>query len=56
LAVGCAYILRGGGGDPISYAAGSGVLDEGSLVAKQRLSQEIEKGEIVPDGISRDEV
>ena len=31
LAVGGAWILRGGGGDPISYAAGSGVLDKGAL-------------------------
>jgi Major intrinsic protein/Uncharacterized protein conserved in bacteria (DUF2252) len=29
LAVGCAVILRGRGGDPISRAAGSGVLDPG---------------------------
>jgi aquaporin Z len=27
IAVGCAYVLRGRGGDPISYAAGSGRLD-----------------------------
>jgi aquaporin Z len=27
IAVGCAYILRGAGGDPTSYAAGSGSLD-----------------------------
>ncbi len=27
IAVGCAYILRGGGGDPIAYVAGSGRLD-----------------------------
>jgi aquaporin Z len=53
IAVGCAHILRGGGGDPISYAAGSGVLDKGALVAKQRLSQEIEHGEVVPPGIAR---
>jgi aquaporin Z len=26
IAVGCAYILRGGGGDPVAYAAGSGTL------------------------------
>jgi aquaporin Z len=51
IAVGCAYILRGGGGDPISYAAGSGVLDEGSLAAKQRLSEGIDRGEVVPPGI-----
>src|SRR6266699_228809 len=27
IAVGCAYVLRGGGGAPISYAAASGTLD-----------------------------
>lgn len=27
IAVGCAFVLRGGGGDPTSYAAGSGALD-----------------------------
>ena len=26
IAVGCAFILRGAGGDPTSYAAGSGTL------------------------------
>jgi len=26
IAVGCAYVLRGGGGDPVAYAAGSGRL------------------------------
>jgi aquaporin Z len=52
IAVGCAQILRGGGGDPISYAAGSGVLDKGALVAKQRLSQEIDRGDVVPPGIA----
>ena len=30
IAVGCAYILRGRGGDPISHAAGSRLLDKGS--------------------------
>jgi aquaporin Z len=52
IAVGFAQILRGGGGDPISYAAGSGVLDKGALVAKQRLSQEIDRGDVVPPGIA----
>jgi aquaporin Z len=52
IAVGCAYVLRGAGGDAISYAAGSGALDEGSLVAKERLSREIDQGEIVPPGIA----
>ncbi len=27
IAVGCAYVLRGGGGDPMAYIAGSGALD-----------------------------
>ena len=52
IAVGCAYVLRGGGGDAISYAAGSGVLDEGSLAAKQRLARDIDRGEIAPPGIA----
>ena len=51
-AVSCAFVLRGRGGDPIAYAAGSGVLDEGSLAAKQRLSQEIDRGKVVPPGIT----
>jgi aquaporin Z len=53
IAVGCAIVLRGRGGDAISYAAGSGVLDEGSFAAKQRLSGEIDRGEIVPPGIAK---
>ena len=52
IAVGCAHILRGAGGDAISYAAGSGALDEGTLVAKERLSQKIDHGEVVPPGIA----
>ncbi len=52
IAVGCASVLRGRGGDAIARAAGSGVLDEGSLAAKQRLSQAIDSGEIVPPGIA----
>jgi aquaporin Z len=52
IAVGCASVLRGRGGDAIARAAGSGVLDEGSLTAKQRLSQAIDSGEIVPPGIA----
>jgi aquaporin Z len=51
IAVGCAFVLRGRGGDPISYAAGSGALDEGSLAARQRLSQAIERGEVIPSDI-----
>lgn len=52
IAVGCAYVLRGRGGDPISYAAGSGELDTGALRDRQRLSQEIDRGEVIPPGIA----
>ncbi len=52
IAVGIASVLRGRGGDAIARAAGSGVLDEGSLAAKQRLSGAIDRGEIVPPGIA----
>jgi aquaporin Z len=57
IAVACARALRGRGGDVISRAAGSGVLDEGALdegalAAKAKLSEEIEQGKIVPPGIA----
>jgi aquaporin Z len=52
IAVGCALILRGRGGDVISRAAGSGVLDRGALAAKARLSEQIEQGKVVPEGIT----
>ncbi len=52
IAVGCAYVLRGPGGDPIARAAGSGVLTPGSLEEKQRLSGKIDRGEVVPPGIA----
>jgi aquaporin Z len=51
IAVGIASVLRGRGGDAIARAAGSGVLDEGSLAAKQRLSEAIDRGDTVPPGI-----
>ncbi len=51
LAVGCAVILRGRGGDPIAHAAGSGVLDRGDLEQKARLSKDIDAGKVVPPGI-----
>jgi aquaporin Z len=50
IGVGCAMILRGPGGDPISHAAGSGVLTPGRSEAKAALSQEIEQGKAVPPG------
>jgi len=52
IAVGCAFVLRGRGGDVISRAAGSGVLDEGAQAAKAQLSQEIDQGKVVPPGIT----
>jgi aquaporin Z len=45
IAVGCAVVLRGAGGSPISRAAGSGLLDPGSLSARQRLIRRLERGE-----------
>ncbi len=48
IAVGCAVVLRGRGGSPISRAAGSGVLDPGTLSARQRLARRIERGEVEP--------
>jgi aquaporin Z len=50
IAVGFAFALRGRGGDAIAYAAGSGVLDEGAHEARQRLSEQIDRGEIPPPG------
>jgi aquaporin Z len=52
IAVGFAMVLRGRGGDVISRAAGSGVLDEGALTAKAQLAEEIEQGKVVPPGIA----
>ncbi len=52
IAVGCAMVLRGRGGDVISRAAGSGVLDEGTLTAKARLSKEIDEGKVDPQGVA----
>ncbi len=51
LAVGCAVILRGRGGDPIAHAAGSGVLDRGDLEQKARLAKDIDAGRVVPPGV-----
>jgi aquaporin Z len=52
IAVGCAMVLRGRGGDVISRAAGSGVLDQGALAAKAELSREIDQGKVVPPGVA----
>ncbi len=55
LAVGCAWILRGGGGDPVSYAAGSGVLDKGASAARERYEEQITEGRIAPRRVSGDD-
>jgi aquaporin Z len=52
MAVAFAYILRGRGGDPISRAAGSGLLTPGTLRAKAKLAREIERGRVTPPGIA----
>jgi aquaporin Z len=52
IAVGCAVILRGRGGSAISRAAGSGLLDPGSLTARQRLIRRLGRGEAEPPGPS----
>ena len=52
IAVGFAGVLRGRGGDAISRAAGSGVLDQGAQTAKAGLSKDIEHGKVVPPGIA----
>jgi aquaporin Z len=44
MAVGCAMILRGRGGDPISHAAGSGVLTPGDAEKRARLVDDLEHG------------
>jgi aquaporin Z len=41
IAVGCAFVLRGGGGDPTSYAAGSGRLGVDALREGRRLSEKL---------------
>ena len=52
IAVGCAYILRGTGGDVISRAAGSGVLSPGSQAEKAQLASDIDAGRVTPPGLS----
>jgi aquaporin Z len=52
IAVGCALVLRGRGGDVIARAAGSGVLDQGALTAKAKMAQGIDQGNVVPEGIA----
>src|SRR3954453_22794006 len=51
IAVGCAVILRGPGGDPIAHAAGSGVLTAGRLSEKAKLARDIDDGTVAPPGL-----
>jgi aquaporin Z len=51
IAVGCAIILRGRGGDPISHAAGSGVLTPGRAGEKAKLAKDIDAGKVVAPGL-----
>jgi aquaporin Z len=51
IAIGCAVILRGSGGDPIAHAAGSGVLTSGRLKEKNELSRAIDQGTTAPPGL-----
>jgi aquaporin Z len=51
IAIGCAIILRGRGGDPIAHAAGSGVLTSGRRAEKDRLAREIDEGTVAPPGL-----
>jgi aquaporin Z len=53
IAVGCAIILRGRGGDPISRAAGSGVLTPGDRQEKAKLSRDIDEGRVTPPGFDQ---
>ena len=55
IAVAFAYILRGRGGDPISRAAGSGVLTPGALEQKAKLARDIDAGRVAPPGVSERE-
>jgi aquaporin Z len=52
IAVACAVVLRGRGGDVVSRAAGSGVLDQGAPAAKTQRPQDIDRGKVVPPGIA----
>ncbi len=50
IAVGAAYILRGRGGDPTSYAAGSGALDDAAPGDRQRSSTPVDRGDVAMPG------
>jgi aquaporin Z len=46
VAVGCAMVLRGRGGDATAKAAGSGDLDDQALAAKVKLAEEVDQGKV----------
>ena len=48
IAVGCAFVLRGRGGDAIAHAAGSGVLTEGRRAAAHELAEDVDRGTAAP--------
>jgi aquaporin Z len=50
IAVGCAWILRGRGGDPISRAAGSGALTAGRQQEAASLAEAAGTAEVAPPG------
>jgi aquaporin Z len=52
IAVGCAWILRGRGGDPISHAAGSGVLTAFRRAEATKLAHDIDTGAAAPPGLT----
>ena len=56
IAVGSRMCCAAAAATSISRAAGSGVLDEGALAAKAKLSQDIDEGRVVPPGIADTEV
>jgi hypothetical protein len=55
IAVGCAMILRGRGGDSTSRAAGSGRLGRGALASEARKLPEFEAGKGDPDAAAADD-
>ena len=48
-----ARILRGRGGDPISHAAGAGVLTPGRAAEKAKLARDIDAGKVVAPGLDQ---
>ena len=51
IAVGCAIILRGRGGDPISHAAGPACSRRDDAAEKAKLAEDIDAGKVVAPGL-----